>query len=75
MTVKNTSIAELKVIKQLVIGPARLNRNRLVVPYKVYTHNKVDETSLIYKYEENVFQPDSPDDQNLANMIAAPGGV
>ena len=65
------SLDRLKVIKTLKIGPVILEKNRLVAPYRIYSSNKVDKISLIYKYEENVFIPVDPVDQNLANMIAA----
>jgi creatinine amidohydrolase/Fe(II)-dependent formamide hydrolase-like protein len=64
------SLENLKVISKLEIGPVHLERDRLAAPYSVYTKNKVDRTTLIYKYEEKVFERDNPGDQNLANLIA-----
>jgi creatinine amidohydrolase/Fe(II)-dependent formamide hydrolase-like protein len=67
----NNSLNSLRVIDKLKIGPVLLEKNRLVAPYRLYTNKKVDKISLIYKYEEKVFQPANLSDQNLANIIAA----
>lgn len=48
-----------------------LERKRLVAPYKVMQGNKSDSINLIYKFEEDVFDPDDPASINLAEMIAA----
>jgi len=67
----NNSLESLRVIDTLKIGPVTLEKNRLIAPYSVYIKDKIATLSLIYKYEENVFNPVDPGDQNLANMIAA----
>jgi len=65
------SIGDLVVWNILKIGPVSLERKRLIVPYTLYYQNKIEKMSFICKYEENMFQPDDPGDQNLASMIAA----
>jgi creatinine amidohydrolase/Fe(II)-dependent formamide hydrolase-like protein len=65
------SLENLIVINKLKIGPVRLEKKRLIAPYRLYYGNKVDKINFICKYEESVFQPDNPVDQNLASMIAA----
>ncbi len=61
----------LRVFERLEVGPARLERRRLVAPYKLYTREGLDSTELIYTYDEDVFDPDDPGSQNLGAMIAA----
>jgi creatinine amidohydrolase/Fe(II)-dependent formamide hydrolase-like protein len=61
----------LQVIDRLEVGPVRPERRRLVAPYKVFQRGGSDETQLIYRFEEDVFSPDDPGSQNLANMMAA----
>ncbi len=61
----------LEVIDQLDIGPIRLERNRLIAPYSVVRGSRRDSTELIYRYNEDVFEPTSIESQNLGSMIAA----
>jgi creatinine amidohydrolase/Fe(II)-dependent formamide hydrolase-like protein/7-cyano-7-deazaguanine synthase in queuosine biosynthesis len=68
---KNNSLDNLRVIDKLKIGPVLLEPNRLIAPYRLYSKDKLDKISLLYKYEEKVFHPASLGDQNLANLIAA----
>lgn len=65
------SLKILEVIDRLEIGPVKLQSNRLTAPYRVFQNGREDATELIYKYEENVFDPGEPESMNLANMIAA----
>lgn len=64
-------LAELKVIYRLEVGPVKVEPKRLVAPYKVIRQEQEDATELIYSYEEAVFDPANPADQNLAAMMAA----
>jgi len=64
-------LAVLDVIDRLEVGPARLEHDRLVATYKVSKGRKSDSFELIYKYEEDVFDPGDTSCQNLADMIAA----
>ena len=65
------SLAVLKVFERLEIGPVRLEPRRLIAPYRLFYNGKMEQTKLIYSYEETVFDPVEPESQNLANMIAA----
>jgi len=71
-THKNDNPLEiLKVIDRIDVGPVRLERQRLVAPYKVTMNGLTDTTQLIYRYEEDVFNPSEPASINLSNMVAA----
>ena len=61
----------LKVIDRIDVGPVLLERRRMVVPYRVIRDGVDDTTQLIYRYEEDVFNPTEPGSINLSNMIAA----
>ncbi len=64
-------LAVLEVIDTLEVGPVKLNNNRLTAEYKVIRGSSTEHTTLIYKYDEDVFIPDDPSAVNLASMIAA----
>jgi creatinine amidohydrolase/Fe(II)-dependent formamide hydrolase-like protein len=61
----------LIVIDLFEVGPVRVEKRRLVAPYTVTIGNKKDTIDLIYKFEEDVFDPDEPESVNLACMMAA----
>ncbi len=61
----------LKVFERLEIGPVKLEPRRLIAPYRLYYNGKIEQTDLIYSYEEKVFDPAERESRNLANMIAA----
>ena len=62
----------LKVIDRLEIGPVRVEKNRIVAPYKVTQNKKSDSFDLIYRYQQEVFDdPEDPAAVNLAHMISA----
>jgi len=61
----------LEVFDRLEIGPLKLERKRLIAPYRLFWNGKEDRTELIYSYEETVFDPAEPESRNLADMIAA----
>ena len=60
----------LAVIDRLEVGPVRLECNRLIAPYTVFRDEQEFTTDLLYRYEENVFDPNEAESRNLANMIA-----
>lgn len=63
---------DLLVFKELYIGNLILEPDRLKVTYRTTkAEGTVDENQLIYKYEEDVFEPDSAESLNLASMMAA----
>ena len=61
----------LIVFDRLEVGPVKLERQRLVAPYRLHRGESIEQTELIYTYEEAVFDPASPESKNLAAMIAA----
>jgi hypothetical protein len=61
----------LGVIRRLEVGPVRLERNRVTASYTVHAVGGAHATELIYRYEEDVFDPHDPASRNLADMIAA----
>lgn len=61
----------LSVIDELVVGPVKVEPNRLVMPYTIWQNGQPDTNELIYKYEEAVFEPQNPTSQNLASMVGA----
>jgi creatinine amidohydrolase/Fe(II)-dependent formamide hydrolase-like protein/7-cyano-7-deazaguanine synthase in queuosine biosynthesis len=64
-------LAPLGVITRLEVGPVRLERRRLVAPYRVTTARGSAETDVAYTYEEDVFDPASPADLDLAQLIGS----
>jgi creatinine amidohydrolase/Fe(II)-dependent formamide hydrolase-like protein len=64
-------VSILKVFERLEVGPVKLEPKRLIAPYRLFYNGKMEQTELIYSYEETVFDPTEPESQNLANMIAA----
>jgi len=65
------SLDRLKVFERLEIGPLKLEPRRLIAPYQLYYNGKIEQTELIYSYEEKVFDPAERESRNLADMIAA----
>ena len=65
------TLKQLLVIDRLEIGPVKIEKNRLVAPYTVVQNEKKDSIDLIYKYEEDVFDPNDESSVNLASMIAS----
>jgi creatinine amidohydrolase/Fe(II)-dependent formamide hydrolase-like protein/7-cyano-7-deazaguanine synthase in queuosine biosynthesis len=65
------ALQRLKVIDRFEIGPVRLEKRRLVCPYSITQKGKKASYSLIYRYQEDVFNPDEYDSAHLADMIAA----
>jgi len=62
---------DLCVLDRLEVGPVRLEPKRLTAPYRVVAKGREDATELIYRFEEEVFDPHDPSSQNLAAMLAA----
>lgn len=61
----------LEIFDCLDVGPIRLEPKRLIAPYTLHWNGKTEQTELIYRYEEAVFNPSEPESENLADMIAA----
>ncbi len=62
--------AALVVIDRLEVGPVRLTPRKLVAPYVVTRGGQSSRFDLIYRYGEDVFDPEDPHAQNLAAMVA-----
>ena len=67
----NDPLSILEVFDRLEVGPVKVEKRRLVAPYRVFYGDKEEQTELIYTYEEDVFDPGRPESRNLADMIAA----
>lgn len=65
----------LVVIDHLVIGPVKIEPGRMMMPYTVHQHGVVSSNELVYKYEENVFDPNNAEDQNVASVMGAQLGL
>lgn len=64
-------LAPLGVIDRLEVGPVQVEARRLKTPYRVVHGDRKDSMELIYRYEEGVFHPGTPELRNLANVISA----
>ncbi len=60
----------LCVIDRLEVGPGRVEKRRITAPYRVHQNGEISETDLIYRFEEDVFDPTNPAHQNLGAMMA-----
>jgi len=60
----------LRVISRLEVGRVQVERRRLLAPYKVIRNGEIDSIDLIYRFEEDVFDPDEPASVNLASMLS-----
>lgn len=65
------TLRELVVHQRLEVGPVRLERQRLITPYRMIGDGVDETTELIYRFEEDVFDPADLNSQNLAAMMAA----
>jgi len=62
----------LGVIQRLEVGPAVLEPRRVTAPYRVIRRDgTTEQIDLIYRYEEDVFSPESTLSSNLASVITA----
>ncbi|MDT8435259.1 MAG: creatininase family protein, partial [Gemmatimonadota bacterium] len=64
-------LERLLVLDRLEVGPPHLDRRGLRVPYRVEAGGTAAGTTLSYRYEEDVFDPDDPASQNLGALIGA----
>lgn len=62
---------KLCVIDQLDVEVVRLEPNRVTAAYRVTTGGETHVTEFTYRYVEPVFDPDNPEDRNLAAMMMA----
>ncbi len=67
---RRNPLAPLDVIERLEVGPVRVEKKRLIAPYRAIRGKKRPSFDLIYRYDENVFDPAEQASLNLATMIA-----
>ena len=60
------------VFERLEIGPVKLEPRRLIAPYRLYYNGKIEQTELIYSYEEKVFDPAERESRIIERY---PGGI
>jgi creatinine amidohydrolase/Fe(II)-dependent formamide hydrolase-like protein len=65
------TLADLLVIDRLIVGPVRVEPHRLIAPYRVHSDVHESGNELVYRFDQQVFDPNDPGDQNLAAMMAA----
>ncbi|MBW2412047.1 MAG: creatininase family protein [Deltaproteobacteria bacterium] len=65
------ALSSLRAFDCLEVGPVKLEPSRLIAPYSLHYNGKMEQTELIYTYEESVFDPAEPESQNLAAMMVA----
>ncbi|MBN2431195.1 MAG: creatininase family protein [Acidobacteria bacterium] len=65
------ALGQLQIFERLEVGPVRVEPRRLIAPYTLAGPGGEDRIELIYRYEEDVFDPAAEVDVNLASMIAA----
>ncbi|MBN1884399.1 MAG: creatininase family protein [Candidatus Krumholzibacteriota bacterium] len=63
--------AVLRSFDRLEVGPVKIEKKRLVCPYTVVSGRRRESIDLVYRYEEEVFEPESAESANLASMAAA----
>lgn len=61
----------LIVIDRLEVGPARIEPQRILVPYTVHAGGETHSQDFSYRFEEDVFDPQDATAQNLAAMMGA----
>lgn len=65
------TLESLKVIPSLHVGPIRLETQRLLAPYRIVSPEGEEGIEMVFRYEEDVFQPENSLSRNLAGMVAA----
>lgn len=55
----------------LEVGPARVEPDRVTTPYTVRRGRETHSVDFVYRWEEPVFDPGSPEDRNLAAVAGA----
>ena len=61
----------LRVLDRLEVGPVRLEPRRMIAPYTVFRGGRSDTFEFVYRYEEDVFDPNDVQAQNLAALMGA----
>lgn len=63
------------VFDEIIVGKPVVEKSRISCQYTTVSGSERKVFNLIYKYEESVFMPDDPTDENLASMILAQGVI
>jgi creatinine amidohydrolase/Fe(II)-dependent formamide hydrolase-like protein len=71
MTPPDSPLESLLVIDRLEVGPARIEPDKVTMPYRVTRGGVEDGIDFIYKFDEPVFDADDPGARNLAHMLGA----
>ncbi len=61
----------IQVFERLEVGPVKVERRRLLAPYRFVRDGEEHVVDFIYRFEENVFEPGDIQSQNLACIMAA----
>lgn len=69
--VSNQGLDNLVAFDSLEVGPAVISADRFRVPYSVKRGGTIETFNLMYRYGEEVFDPEDPDSVNLVSMIAS----
>ncbi|MFH1843916.1 MAG: creatininase family protein [bacterium] len=67
----NDPLAILQVLDRLEVGPVVVTPRKLTAPYRVFKGRRRNESELVYRFEEDVFEPGDAGSENLAAMIVA----
>jgi creatinine amidohydrolase/Fe(II)-dependent formamide hydrolase-like protein len=70
-TNRDNPLEALCVIDRLEVGPTRVEPRRLLTPYCVVQNGARDTFELIYRFEEDVFEPNDPGIQNFASVAGS----
>ena len=68
---KKDPLSNFRAFDRLEVGPVRLEPRRLTAPYTVVRKGRSESTELIFRYDEDVFEPGEPASANLAAMVVA----
>jgi len=66
-----TELGQLCVIDKLEVGPVKLESRKVTADYRVVVDGQSEVNPLVYRYEQDIFDPLDPHDQNLAAMMTA----
>ena len=64
-------LAPLRAFDRLTVGPPQIEPRRVSAAYRVERGSRSDEIELVYRFEEDVFEPGEAASRNLASMMVA----
>ncbi|MBU0640922.1 MAG: creatininase family protein [Planctomycetes bacterium] len=71
MPTQDSPLDLLKAVDRLEVGPVKVEKRRVICPYRVVQDRQSDVFEFQYSYDEDVFDPSEPGAQNLASLMAA----